>query len=330
MTTTATTNSDAMEISADPSKYVTLPVQHEKIWELYQTTLEKFWTVYDVYVVDDRESIKANFTEEQSQYILQLLTFMFATHYTTINKELFMQFMSQVDIKEAAYYFGSQADSKKTHSMMYSMLLDELVQSDQEKKDKLISDVVGLPQVRDFIKWSIQNTTSSTRSFAQRLLAFATLQGIVYPVCFVLFSYLHNQNPSMMPGLVNSNRLIWRDEKLNLKFSCMLFEYIEDELTEDDARKIVGEAVSHTLNLFTKAMPVSILGMEGALMKQFIEHSADKILTDIRFSKLYNVESPFDWVEEPECENSNKFKATNNSVLVNSFEAAEFSIGDDF
>lgn len=327
-------NDEEYPISGDPSKYVTLPVQNEKIWRKYQATLEFFWTVSDIYLTDDRENMMTTFNEEQRHYILQLLALMFTTHHTTITKDLFMQLINQVEIKEASYYFGSQADTKKTHCMMYSMLIDELVRGDTEARDKLIRDVVKMPQVQDFIRWSIQSTSSQTKSFAQRLLAFATLQGIVFVGPFVLFNWIQKQHPKMMPGLCTSNEYIWRDEKLNLSLSCLLFEHLENEITEEEAHDIVRDAVNQAKILLTQVFPVSKLGMECELMVQFVEHSADKILSEIRVSKLYNKESPFDWVQEPKTETHHSKAPMNNVVIGHdmsaSFGEAKFSTDLDF
>lgn len=324
-------NTDKYVISADPSKYVTLPVQHEKIWRKYQNTLEWFWTAHDVYLANDLENMMTIFDEEQRHCIIKLITFMFATHHTTINKELFMQFINQVDIKEASYYFGSQADAKKTHSMMYSMLLDELLQGGQVKKEKLISQVVATPSVRSFMRWSIQSTLSTTKSFAQRLLALATVQGIIFSGPFLLFKWIHKKHPSSMPGLNKSNEYISRDEKLNLSFSCMLFEYIEDGVTEEEAHEIVKDAVLHAKCLLTQTFPVSKFGLKSEYIEQYIEYCADKILSDIKISKIYNRECPFDWVEEPNTDTYQSKVSMNNVVDMSaSFGEAKFSTDLDF
>lgn len=318
------------EIMADPSKYVTLPIQNDQIWRKYQNTLEWFWTVYDVYLTNDYENMKLIFNEEQRQYVNKLLAFMYISHATVIKKELFMKLMTQVEIKEASYFFGSQADAKKTHSLMYSMLLDELVHGDIKMKENLISEVTSLPQVRNLLKWSILATNSESKSFAQRLLAFATLQGIVFTGFFVLFEWIKNQHPNKLPGLNNSNDLIWRDEKLNLSLSCLLFEHIEDELSEEEAHSIVREAVYHAKSLLTEALPVSIIGLECELMDQFIEHSADKILSDIHVAKIYNKESPFDWVVDPIKETYKSMYNVDSWKQAANFGEAKFSTDLDF
>lgn len=324
-------NGDDFQLNADPSKYVTLPVQNEKIWRKYQMTLEWFWTVYDIYMANDKDDMLKTYTEEERKAILQLIAFMFATHHTTITKELFMQFMSQVEIKEASYYFGSQADAKKTHTMMYSLLLDELLKGVKTDKDKLISEVLKMPHVREFIRWSIKSTTSSTKSFAQRLFAFATLQGIVFAAPFLLFKWLEKQHPSVMPGLNNGNDLVWRDEKLNLSFTCMLFDYLDDDLTQEEAYQIIQEAVGHAKNILTKSIPVSKLGMSDDLMSQYIEYLADRVLSDVHLSKLYNKECPFDWFQEPRVDTYQSRAPVHNPMdLSASFGEAKFSTDIDF
>lgn len=310
---------------ADPSRYVTLPVQHEKIWRKYQKSLDWFWTVHEVYLADKEDMNK--FTDGQRKFIHQVLAFMFVAHHTTINKELFMKLMNQVDIKEASYYLGSQADAKKTHCVMYSMLLDDLL---GDKKDELISDIAKMSEVRNTLKWYLENLNSDEQPLSHRLLAFATLQGIVLEVAFVMFGWIQKQYPSMsLPGLYNSNKRIWRDEKLNLSFSLMLFDYIEEELDHQEARNVVKEAVFHAKKLFTEAIPVSMIEMDCDLIGQYIEHSADKLLADIHVEKLYNKESPFDWVIEPDME-TNQTKIPDMGTMTANFGEANFDVDADF
>lgn len=321
----APTIDEEFPISGDPSKYVTLPVQNQKIWRLYQETLDTFWTAAEIYVASDKENMPTNFSEQQTSYIMNMLAIMFTSHYTTITKELFMDLMGQVDIKEASYFFGSQADAKKTHCLMYSKLLDELTETGQ--KGRLVSKNLTRPQVRDFIKWSIESTTSSSKSFAQRLLAFACLQGVIYPVPFTLFKWLQKQHPKAMPGLYESNDLISRDERLNLRFSCSLFEYLD--MKEDEAHEVIAEAVKHAKAIFGQALPATQIGIEIDLLHQFIEHSADSILNAINMNKLYNSENcPFDWVVESAPETN---KADTSVVdLSTSFVQPSFDIDNEF
>lgn len=274
-------------LSADPSKYVTLPVEYEDIWLMYQESLDTFWTVYDVHIdrdVEDFEGGKLN--GEEREFTLRLLAFLFAYHQAVINKQLFMKFINRTEIKEATYYFGSQADTKKTHRMMYSMMIDQLLGDNVQKRDQLLVDVLKMPAIRQILKWSIMSTTSEDRTFAERLVAFASLQGILLAGPFATIGWIKSKRPGLMPGLCSSNDRISKDEQLNCSFSCLLFKYVEDELTEARAQEIVEEVAHLAIKLLTETLPVSIMGINSALMKQYIEFAADRLLTDLGYSKV--------------------------------------------
>lgn len=288
---------DFIEISADPSKYVCLPIQNEDLWQRYKMTLDTFWTVHEVDLSHDKKTIARVFDEDEQNYILQLLGVVFVAHHTVVNKLLFMQLMNEVQIKEAAYFFGSQADTKKTHCNMYSIYLDELLGNNADEKDKLIRKVLAISAVRHLISSSIQATTCEEYSFSQRLIAFASLQGIVFRSIMVLFKWLLKNNLSGLSGLAQMNNKIWQDEGIHLNFSITLFQYIEDNLDEEDAHVIVQNFVQSTKNMF-KVLKPSTVRMENQDMEHFIEFSADKILSDLGMSKLYNKESTFDWFED--------------------------------
>lgn len=308
---------------ADPSKYVTLPIQNEKLWRKYQTSLDWFWTVYEINLDRDKSTI-GQLNEEQRNYINKVLTFMLICHNTLTTKELFLDLVNQVEIKEASYYFSSQADSTKTHRMMYSLILDELI-GNGEDKTKMMLEVAQIPEVRDALRWYVESINLENESFAKRMLAFTTLQGIIFNIVFIMFSWLEKEHPSLMPGFIKSNQLIWRDARLSLSFATILFDFIDDKVDDTEAVEIYKTAVKHAKNIFTKALPVSTLGIDCHLMEQFIEHSADSLASDTIHETIFKVEkTPFDWIIEPKVDMNescaNFVITTNNDEGLGNFE----------
>lgn len=178
------------------------------------------------------------------------------------------------------------------------MLLDELV-DDAEKKAKLMSEVAECPEVREVLRWYVENVVLEDQSFAKRMFTFATMQGILFTVPFIMFSLLEKQNPTAMAGFMKANNLIWRDEQLNLSFSCILFEYIDDRVEEHEAVELVEKAVALVKGIFLKALPVSSLGIDSISMGHFIESSADILMTRTKHEPIYKHEkTPFDWIAD--------------------------------
>tara|TARA_B100001115_G_scaffold108430_1_gene80086 strand:+ start:69 stop:395 length:327 start_codon:yes stop_codon:yes gene_type:complete len=62
-------------------------------------------------------------------------------------------------------------------------------------------------------------------------------------------------------------------------------------------RQIISEAVEIEIEFVTSALPVSLIGMNADLMKQYIQFVADRLLVAFGVSKLYNAENPFPWME---------------------------------
>lgn len=326
-------NTGEFQISADPSKYVTLPLQNEAIWRKYQLTLDTLWVADEVNIQGDKQAFMQTFTDEkQRRYILKVIGLIWLVHDKILKQDLFLDLINHVDIKEASYYFGSQTDVRRTHKTMYEMLLNEFVGTDEEMM-KLIKELLDAPEVRNLLDWYQKGLNNEVDSFAKRMMSLATLQGITLAVPYMIFAWLEKQHPSKMSGLMKSNQLIWRDEKLNLSFSCMLFDYIDEELDTEQAHEIIEQSVTHAKSIFTNALPTSDLGIDCESMAQFIEHSADTILTDSGHSKIYKIEkTPFDWIVEPIVELSKPADMPYLNTTANDSTTAQasFEIDDDF
>ncbi|GFR05998.1 ribonucleoside-diphosphate reductase subunit M2 [Trichonephila clavata] len=101
-----------------------------------------------------------------------------------------------------------------------------------------------------------------------------------------------------MPGLTFSNELISRDEGLHCDFACHLFNhYVNNKPSKHEIVQIVSDAVKIEQEFLTEALPVSLIGMNCTLMKQYIEFVADRLLWELGCDKIYNVENPFDFME---------------------------------
>jgi ribonucleoside-diphosphate reductase subunit M2 len=63
--------------------------------------------------------------------------------------------------------------------------------------------------------------TCSSSSFAERLVAYAAVEGIFFSGSFCAIFWLKKRG--LMPGLTFSNELISRDEGLHTDFGCLLY-----------------------------------------------------------------------------------------------------------
>lgn len=100
-----------------------------------------------------------------------------------------------------------------------------------------------------------------------------------------------------MPGLTFSNELISRDEGLHTDFACLLFSHLNNRPEPQVVEDIIVEAVGIEQEFLTDALPCGLLGMNAALMRQYIEFVADRLLVALGNKKYYNSTNPFDFME---------------------------------
>jgi ribonucleoside-diphosphate reductase subunit M2 len=131
--------------------------------------------------------------------------------------------------------------------------------------------------------------------FAERLVAFACVEGIFFSGSFCAIFWLKKRG--LMPGLTFSNELISRDEGLHCDFACLLYSLLNSKLDESRVREIVADAVDIEREVICDALPCALVGMNAGLMGQYIEFVADRLLMALGCAKMYNAANPFDWME---------------------------------
>jgi ribonucleoside-diphosphate reductase beta chain len=178
------------------------------------------------------------------------------------------------------------------HSETYALLIDTYIKNAAEKH-KLFHAIDTVPAVKKKAEWALRWITKG--NFAQRLVAFAAVEGIFFSGSFCSIFWLKKRG--LMPGLTFSNELISRDEGLHCEFACLLFRMLNRKLSELEVHNIISDAVAIEKEFITEALPVDLIGMNARLMQQYIEFVADRWITELGYAKIYNSSNPFDFME---------------------------------
>jgi ribonucleotide reductase beta subunit family protein with ferritin-like domain len=177
---------------------------------------------------------------------------------------------------------------------VYSLLIDTYVR-DAEEKAGLFNAMETIPAVMKKAHWALRWTDKRHATFAERLIAFAAVEGIFFSGSFCAIFWLKKRG--MMPGLAFANELISRDEGLHCDFACLLYTMLETPLPARRVQEIIDTAVQCEIEFVSDALPVSLLGMNAAEMGQYIRFCADRLLVALGVGKTYNVSNPFEWME---------------------------------
>ena len=178
---------------------------------------------------------------------------------------------------------------------MYSLLLETYIK-DPNEKNRLFSAIETVPCVKKKAEWALKWIEANDSSFAERLVAFAAVEGVFFSGSFCSIFWLKKRG--LMPGLTFSNELISRDEGLHCDFACLLYtKHLMNRLPKKTVETIIRDAVEIEKEFVTDALPVNLIGMNAKLMQQYIEFVADRLLMELGNEKIYNATNPFDFME---------------------------------
>ena len=273
-------------------RFVLFPIEQHEIWEMYKLHAASFWTAEEIDLAEDAKDWK-KLNDNERHFLKHVLAF-FAASDGIVNENLVTNFADEVQWPEARCFYGFQIMMENIHAETYSLLIDTYI-NDTTEKNHLFNALETVPSVKKKGEWALRWLSRKKGSFAQRLVAFAAVEGIFFSGSFCAIFWLKKRG--LMPGLTFSNELISRDEGLHCDFACLLHSKLIKGAGENVIHRIIAEAVEIETEFVTNALPVELIGMNAGLMRQYIEFVADRLLVSLNASKLYNVSNPFPWME---------------------------------
>ena len=279
-------------LQENPNRFVLFPIEHDDIWQFYKKSEANFWTAEEIDLAQDLTDWDQKLNDNERHFIKHVLAF-FAASDGIVNENLAENFVSEVQYTEAKFFYGFQIMMENIHSETYSLLIDTYIK-DPKEKDYLFNAIENLECVNKKANWALRWIKNST--FAERLIAFAAVEGIFFSGSFCSIFWLKNRG--LMPGLSFSNELISRDEGMHCDFACLLYnDHVVNKLSPDTVKKIIMDAVEIEKEFVSDAIPVKLIGMNAELMQQYIEFVADRLLAALNQPKVYKVENPFPWMD---------------------------------
>ena len=343
--------------NSDADKYTVFPIRYPNLWKFYKDHEATFWTAEEIRLTDDLVDWNNKLNDDERYFIKNVLAF-FAASDGIVNENLVLNFYNEVEIAEARQFYAVQMMMEAIHNEQYSILIDTYINNTEEKNKlfRAIETIPCVKKKADWaLKWIQEGSTLHTMipeeymkslrslyngnensdiplhpkhmdalqflvkerpSFAQRLLAFACVEGIFFSGSFCSIYWLKNRG--LMPGLSSANQLISRDENLHCEFAISLYNMLDDRLEEKQVHEIFKEAVDIEKEFVTESLPVSLIGMNCTLMKQYIEYVADRWLVLLNYNKLYNAQNPFDFMEMISVNSKDNFFELNVTNYVKS------------
>ena len=322
-------NGNEVLLKENKDRFVILPINYPKVWEMYKKHEASFWTSEEIDLSGDAQDwVRLN--DGERHFISHILAF-FAASDGIVNENLAVNFMSEVQLPEARCFYGFQIMMENIHSETYAQLIDTYIKDPQEKY-RLFHAIETVPAVQKKAEWALRWIENG--SFAERLVAFAAVEGIFFSGSFCSIFWMKKRG--LMPGLTFSNELISRDEGLHCEFACLLYSMLEhSKLSQAEVFAIIGDAVKIEKEFVSESLPVDLIGMNAKLMQQYIEFVADRWLGELGYPKMFNATNPFDFMEMISLQGKTNFFEKRvgdyqKSGVMSGKESQTFSLEEDF
>eukprot|EP01135_Chromosphaera_perkinsii_P011380 Nk52_evm25s2391 gene=Nk52_evmTU25s2391 len=297
-------------LQENPSRFVLFPIQHLDLWNMYKQAEASFWTAEEIDLSADQQCWEGDLSPNERYFLSHILAF-FAASDGIVIENIAKRFCAEVQIPEARCFYSFQQAMENIHSEVYGLLIQTYVR-DKVEQSRLFNAISTISSVHDKAEWACRWVESDRVSFAERLVAFAAVEGIFFSGSFAAIFWLKKRG--LMPGLAFSNELISRDEGLHCDFACLLFKsYIKNKPSVKRVKQILKEAVEIEQKFLRDALPVRLIGLNSDLMCQYIEFIADRLFISLGFgsnigennlqsmnnddSLLYDAENPFEWMD---------------------------------
>lgn len=288
-------------LQENKNRFVIFPIQHNDIWQWYKKQEASFWTAEEIDLHQDVVDWKK--LNDDERYFLKHILAFFAASDGIVNENLAENFVNEVQYSEAKFFYGFQIMMENIHSEMYSLLIDTLVESDSEK-DELFNAIERFPAIKKKADWALRWIESE--SFAERLIAFAAVEGIFFSGAFCSIFWMKKRG--LLPGLATSNEFISRDEGLHRDFACHLHNtHLVNKVPVERITQIIVEALDIEREFITESLPVNLIGMNAKLMAEYLEFVADHLLETLNCPKVYNTPNPFDFMDMISLEGKTNF-----------------------
>jgi len=297
---------------------------------MYKKAEASFWTAEELDLAQDLADWKK--LSENDQYFVKHVLAFFAASDGIVNENLAMNFANEVQMTEARCFYGFQIAIENIHSEVYSLLIDTYIK-DKAEKAKLFNAIETMPSVARKAKWALRYTEPKYSTFAERIIAFAAVEGIFFSGSFRAIFWLKKRG--LMPGLTFSNELISRDEGLHCDFAVLLYSKLVNKLPEEHVHNIIKDAVEIELDFVTSALPVELIGMNSTTMQEYIKFCADRLIQSLGYSKIYFAKNPFDFMDLINLSGKTNFfeKRVGEYSMANVGSSAEdqkFTLDEDF
>jgi len=315
---------DELKNKDTKKRWSIFPITHPDLWDMYKATSNQHWVAEEVDLSHDKFD---SLTLREQDYLKNLLAF-FAVSDGLVIENLATNFMNEVDILEAQYFYGEQTIIEQVHAEMYSLLIDSYIK-DRSEQITMFEAIDKIETVKKKAEWALNWIDHP--SFVHRLIAFAAVEGLAFSSTFAGIFYF--RQGGQLSGLMSANEFIMRDENAHYEFAKHLYlNYVKDEfkLDKSEIKKIFMECYEVEKTFVEESLSIGFPGLTKDMMIQYVQFVTDSILQDFGIESQFNVSQPLKYMDRIALKTKTNFFERRESIYTRIERIGDDMFTDDF
>lgn len=291
-----------------------VPLRYDWAWQKYLDGCANHWMPQEINMTADIALWKSadGLTEDERRIVMRNLGF-FATADSLVANNLVLAVYRLITNPECRQYILRQAFEEAIHTHTYQYCIESLGMDEGE----IFNMYREVPTVAKKAAWGLRytraisdpnfktGTVASDKELLRNLIAYyCVLEGIFFYCGFTQILSMGRRNK--MNGVAEQFQYILRDESMHLNFGIDVINQIKienphlwDIALQEEATQMILQGTQLEIEYARDTMPHGVLGMNAAMMEEYLKFIANRRLVQIGLKQEYpSVENPFPWMSE--------------------------------
>ena len=291
-----------------------VPFKYDWAWQKYLDGCANHWMPQEINMTADVATCKSSdgLSEDERRIVMRSLGY-FSTADSLVANNLVLGIYRLVTNPECRQYLLRQAFEEAIHTHAYQYCIESLGMDEGE----VFNMYREVPSVAKKAAWSISHThelsdpnfSTGTIEADQQLLRnligfYAVTEGIFFYCGFTQILSMGRRNK--MTGVAEQFQYILRDESMHLNFGIDVINQIKlenpqlwTEAFKEEVTQMILEGTALEIEYARDTMPRGVLGMNAAMMEEYLHFIANRRLTQLGLSEQFpGAQNPFPWMSE--------------------------------
>ena len=305
---------DKQMINARADLNQLVPFKYDWAWQKYLDGCANHWMPQEVNMNADIALWKSKdgLSEDERRIVKRNLGF-FSTADSLVANNLVLAVYRLITNPECRQYILRQAFEEAIHTHAYQYCIESLAMDEGE----IFNMYHEIPSVAKKASWGLKYTRSisdptfttgtveTDKELLRNLIAYyCVLEGIFFYCGFTQILSMGRRNK--MTGVAEQFQYILRDESMHLNFGIDVINQIKienphlwDAQMKDEATQMILQGTQLEIEYARDTMPRGVLGMNAAMMEDYLKFIANRRLTQIGLKEEYpGTTNPFPWMSE--------------------------------